>query len=332
MRHHLLIGTLCMLIAPLFAGNIMFVKQNGTGTGTSWANATGDLSAALFAAQPGDEIWVASGQYFPTTDDNRKKSFIVTSGVKVYGSFAGHETSPQERDFQKNKSILSGDIGQTADARDNSCTIVYLRNVDENTLLDGFVITGGTSDGTGPTADRERSGAALYIDGSGPQGFSNPMIKNCVFQNNHSRDGGAVYLNGRAGNCSASFENCQFMGNKADLDGGAVFNDGRHEGKANPRFSNCTFSGNEGNYGGAICNYGGRGESSPKLQNCVFRDNEAYLRGGAIFNMDVEGVTRPVINGCQFVDNKAVSGNGIYTFSKPKGGQKMGSQTGFKLN
>lgn len=323
----------CLALAPAFANTVLFVKQNGTGGGTSWEDATGDLVSALFAANPGDQVWVASGTFYPTTDSNRKKSFIIPSGVKVYGGFAGHETSPQEREFQNNKSVLSGDIGEVADTRDNSTSIVYLRNVDENTLLDGFVITDGTADGTGPAADRNRCGAALFIDGSGPQGKSKPTIQNCIFQNNYSRDGGAVYLNGRAGNCEAIFKNCQFLKNKADLDGGAVFNDGRHDGKANPEFNNCTFSGNEGNYGGAICNYGGRGESSPRLQKCVFRDNEAYLRGGAIFNMDVEGVTKPVINGCQFVNNKAVSGNGMYTFSKPKGHEKVNNKaSSFKMN
>lgn len=324
--------SLCLFLAPVFANTILFVKQGEVGGGTSWEDATGDLSSALFAAKSGDEVWVSSGTYFPTTDQNRKKSFIISSGVKVYGGFIGNETSPQERDFSKNKSVLSGDIGEPAESQDNSSTIVYLRNVDENTLLDGFVIADGTADGTGPTADRDRCGAALFIDGSGTSGFSRPVIQNCVFQNNYSRDGGAIYLNGRAGDCAATFKNCQFLSNKADLDGGAIFNDGRHDGKANPAFINCMFSGNEGNYGGAICNYGGRGESSPKLQNCVFRDNEAYLRGGAIFNMDVEGITKPVINGCQFVNNKAVSGNGMYTFSKPKASESVKNQASFKMN
>ena len=56
--------------------------------------------------------------------------------------------------------------------------------------------------------------------------------------------------------------------------------------------------------------------SSPKINNCVFRNNEAFLRGGAIFNMDIAGETNPTVNDCQFIDNKAVAGKGMYTFSK----------------
>ncbi|MCU0347579.1 MAG: hypothetical protein MUC59_11615, partial [Saprospiraceae bacterium] len=57
---------------------------------------------------------------------------------------------------------------------------------------------------------------------------------------------------------------------------------------------------------------------NPTIKNCIFRNNEAYLRGGAIFNMDVEGEAKPIINDSQFVDNQAVAGEGVYTFSKPE--------------
>jgi hypothetical protein len=97
-----------------------------------------------------------------------------------------------------------------------------------------------------------------------------------------------------------------------------MFNDGRHRGTANPVLQNCTFTSNHANYGGALCNYGGKGQCNPTIKGCVFRNNEALLRGGAIFNMDVEGEAKPVINDCQFVDNQAVAGEGIYTFSKPE--------------
>ena len=66
-----------------------------------------------------------------------------------------------------------------------------------------------------------------------------------------------------------------------------------------------------------MCNYGGKGISTPTLTDCQFENNEAYLRGGAIFNMDVEGNARPAIAGCDFKDNKAEAGEGMYTYSEP---------------
>lgn len=304
---------LCMfaLSAP---ATTLFVREAAKGNGTSWADATGDLVATLLRAQAGDQVWVAKGIYYPSAENNRRKAFTIPAGVQVLGGFAGNETSLQQRDLQSNKTVLSGNIGSKNNPEDNSFTVVYLKNTNEETVLDGFVITDGNSNGNGPTADLDRSGAGMYIDGSG--NTARPLIRNCIFQNNHAREGGAVYLNGKGGQCNPVFLNCQFLNNRAELDGGAIFNDGRQRGEASPEMRHCVFNNNQSNYGGAMCNYGGKGESSPVIQTCVFVSNEAFLRGGAIFNMDVEGVTHPKINDCQFVDNQAIAGKGMYTFSK----------------
>jgi hypothetical protein len=295
-----------------------FVKQGGTGAGSSWGDASGDLTAVLFMAQTGDQVLVAKGTYYPTTQKDRSISFAIPSGVKVYGGLNGTETSVGQRGAKDQKSILSGNIGSKTDHSDNSYTVVLIQNANQSTLLDGFIISDGNADGVGPSADKDRCGGGVYIDGSGVGNESSPTIQNCVFQNNFGRDGGAAYVNGRGGISNPTFINCEFQNNKVDLDGGAMFNDGRHRGTANPVLQNCTFTSNHANYGGALCNYGGKGQCNPIIKGCVFRNNEALLRGGAIFNMDVEGEAKPVINDCQFVDNQAVAGEGIYTFSKPE--------------
>lgn len=320
-RYFSLTGMLGVFLLNLNA-NVIFVKQGGIGSGTSWGDATGDLTSALLIAQPEDSIWVAQGVYFPTSQKDRRVAFTISSGVKVFGGFSGKETSFTQRDFRKNKTVLSGNIGSREKHTDNSYTVVFIGHADQSTILDGFIIADGVADGTGPAGDRDRCGAGLYVDGSGKGNRAAPQIVNCIFQNNYARDGGAVYLNGRGGQCNATFRNCEFQNNRVDLDGGAVFNDGRHGGEASPLFLNCIFNKNQGNYGGAICNYGGRGMSNPTIQSCVFRNNEALLRGGAIFNMDVEGKVMPVLNACQFIDNQAVAGNGIYTFSNRDGNGK----------
>ncbi|MEZ4958089.1 MAG: hypothetical protein R2825_31305 [Saprospiraceae bacterium] len=315
MRHILLTG-ICSFIAFQILAVTIYVKTDGRGTGTSWSDAMGNLTEALQTAQSGDQVWVAKGTYYPTDDFNRSISFNIPAGVKVFGGFSIGETSPQQRNIQSNKSVLSGNIGSKSDPTDNSFTVVVMDNATEGNQLDGFIITDGYANGAGPSGDRERCGGALYIKTKIGHNNGSPTIQHCNFQKNYARDGGAIYLNGRKGACRPFFTNCQFTDNTAYLDGGAVFSDGRHEGQANPSFNNCTFSGNKGNYGGALCNYGGGGESSPTINNCVFRNNEAFLRGGAIFNMDIDGETKPVVNDCQFVDNKAVAGKGMYTFSK----------------
>lgn len=322
MRHRILLGVVALVASLGLQATTVYVKQGATGAGTSWADATGDLNAALFIAQPGDQVWVANGIYYPTDQKDRRAAFMIPSGVKVYGGFSGNETSVGQRNAKAQRSTLSGNIGAKNNHSDNSYTVVLIKNADERTLLDGFIISDGNADGTGPSADKDRCGAGLYIEGAGQGNVSMPVISNCIFQNNFARDGGAAYLNGRGGNCSPTFIACEFNSNRVDLDGGAIFNDGRHHGMANPVIQQCAFNGNQANYGGALCNYGGKGQCNPSIKSCVFKNNEAFLRGGAIFNMDVEGEAKPVINDCQFVDNQAVAGEGIYTFSKPEPREK----------
>ena len=293
-----------------------FVKENTTGKGLSWADANGDLAAVLFAANYGDEVWVAAGTYYASYDNDRTRSFIVSKGVKVYGGFIGNETSKDQRNHVTNKVTLSGNIGDTASAHDNSHTVVLIGAADNNTILDGFLIADGTANSAGAAAAPSRSGAGLYVMGAGKNNTSKPIIRNCTFYNNYGRDGGGVYNNGKGGDASPTFVNCKFHSNRADLDGGAIFNDGRHNGNSSPIFQDCEFASNEGNYGGAMCNYGGRGTSNPTLNNCVFASNEAYLRGGGIFNMDVEGEAEVNMNNCRFTSNTATAGVGIYTFSQ----------------
>jgi len=68
---------------------------------------------------------------------------------------------------------------------------------------------------------------------------------------NAARDGGGVYIDGSSGKAKPSFVNCTFRKNEADLDGGAIYNDGRRRGEASPSLVDCTFESNVANYGGA---------------------------------------------------------------------------------
>ncbi|WP_110520072.1 hypothetical protein [Herpetosiphon llansteffanensis] len=135
------------------ADGIVYVVSGGAGnqTGNDWANAK-DLQAALQSAASGTEIWVKHGIYRPTTGTNRTASFTLPNGIKLFGGFAGAETSRQERNPQQHPSILSGDLlGNDAGAAnqnnatrgDNSHHVVYCINKPDSILIDGFVIRGG---------------------------------------------------------------------------------------------------------------------------------------------------------------------------------------------
>jgi autotransporter family porin len=324
-----------------------YVKANGraAGDGRSWARPFRDLQDALAAARAGDSIWVAAGAYHPTAGNNRDASFVLIKGVSVYGGFQGSETQLSERDWRRNRTVLSGDIGETGVAQDNVYHVV--RGADD-AVLDGFVITAGNGvpgrmppggaaplgqgprpPPRGPGRNPRAGGQPIHITPrqilSGPgsgngAGMINyqaaPTVRNCVFENNRSAKGGAVYnmvsksFPPRPGENSKVplFINCTFRNNFAMGRGGGVSND---LGTA-PVFLNCVFEANETpQKGGGMYNDFG---CSPLLINCLFRGNKAQSAAA----MGNDGGSSPVLDHCTFTRNHAQdSGPSLYQGTGP---------------
>ncbi|MCC6724938.1 MAG: hypothetical protein IT258_10540, partial [Saprospiraceae bacterium] len=123
-----------LLFASQLRGQIVYVAPNGTGNGSSWANATGNLRAALDNAIAGTQIWVKEGTYLPTTCsicvfNDRNQYFQIKNGVKLYGGFGGFETDIAQRNITAHPTYLSGDINQDGSLVNNSFTVVYTKNV-----------------------------------------------------------------------------------------------------------------------------------------------------------------------------------------------------------
>lgn len=193
---------------------IIYVNGSATGTnnGTSWTNAFTNLQTALSVAFLNDEIWVASGVYYPTTTTSRDISFVMKNGVNIYGSFAGTETAVNQRDILANPTTLSGDIGQLGDNTDNTKKIIKVQNFTTNFTLDGFRVTSGY-DGTS-----SGKGAGMYMfNNSGAQ----ITVKNCIFYNNYSyHSGGALLID----DTHVTFNKCEFLYNSSyNYGGGAIY-------------------------------------------------------------------------------------------------------------
>ena len=91
------------------APKVVYVAPGGTGDGSSWANAMGNVSnayasAAAYADGGFDrgEVWIRTGRY---TIDNE---ITVRSNVSVLGGFLGTETDASQA-RRENLTILSGD-------------------------------------------------------------------------------------------------------------------------------------------------------------------------------------------------------------------------------
>ena len=226
----------------LDAGRIRYVKVGGTGDGSSWGNASGDLQKMiddLATVDAPGEVWVAAGTYRPTTQIiegvQYAASFRMRDGIDVYGGFDDENPEDSKSKRKKgtmpwiytNETILLG-----ADYEDGSATwgndqwnvISSTRHVvwfapmsgEEDfksvTVLDGVTIKGGAANGGEGLADfATDKGGGVYME-------LNATLQNCVVAENTAKDnGGGVYVkNGRV-------IGCLIYNNSVVENGGGVF-------------------------------------------------------------------------------------------------------------
>lgn len=238
---------------PVAAGRIRYVTQGGTGDGTSWTNASGDIQRMideLADNNPGGlpgEVWIAAGEYEPQTqlisNASYSASFRMRDGISVYGGFAGGETSKTARTMKqkapgeeampwefehttvlkaayydrKNLTLNGNKWTLTSDSRH----VVWFAPMQgeasftQVTTLDGVTIMGGYAQGgTGLDDFYTDRGAGVYMDGE------NAYLTNCtVTENNATGNGGGVYLrNGRV-------QSSLIYNNNSDQNGGGVYVD-----------------------------------------------------------------------------------------------------------
>jgi hypothetical protein len=294
--------------------------------GNSWGTAFNDLQDALKLAQPNTEIWVAAGTYTPDRGTGaREASFRLKNGVRLFGGFAGTETGIDQRDPNRNETILSGDLKgddglNFANCDDNSYHVVSARSTDPSTMLDGFIITGGNANGPGPKRGENsnhhgggfwgeycsptlirctfRCNSALQQGGGMFSYVGRPTMENCVFVGNRAGQGGGISSHHSKGIVTG----CTFIKNSADGGAGAV-----NLVQDSSMFIDCTFTRNFGpaEGGGLSINFP---ESRPIITNCRFLENTAG-RGGGIFI----GESSPRLSNCLFNNNSATDwGGGIY--------------------
>ncbi len=300
--------------ATHLTAKVIYVKQDGTGDGTSWTKAFGDLQQALASATFGTEIWVAEGIYHPTQCDicspaQRSISFLVPGGVKLYGGFSGNENSLGQRKWFAHPTKLSGEIG-TESETDNSYTVVFFKNADAGTLLDGFVVTGGHSDAWGTIGSANRAGGAIFNDGSGKGGRSTVNVKNCVFLENYAEEGGAIFNNGHEGEAVLELDNCTFVSNRAGKGGGGIFSN-NDLGLGKIEIKKCKFVKNEAPFGGAvfITQKGGAGKN--QIVSTNFVANKATA-GSALFTLSLEEVFQPDFFLCDYLNNESKEGEELF--------------------
>lgn len=175
------------------------------------------------------------------------------------------------------------------------------------TILDGqfqgriMFFQGGATDLTveGFTFKRGEAPSTGYYAGGGFEAhLSSPVLRDCIFRNNHAAEQGGAYWYGGVG--APELQNCHFINNSAKL-GGAVF---LINSPLDAVVLNCTFDSNSSTGGGgAIFTY----NFKVSIDYCLFENNSAS-EGGAL---NILSSHPSSINGCTIVGNTAPVGAGI---------------------
>jgi hypothetical protein len=259
---------LILLVLSSHAQTIRYVKPtaSGTGNGSSWANASGNIQGMINASAANDQVWVAVGNFQSAAG----QSYSMKDCVKIYGHFAGTETLLSQRNLNSTDTTFLSGSGSNVFINGNN-------GVTNTALLDGFTLRNGTG---------SKGGAILNY-------CSAPNISHCVFINNTAIYGGALSYNNT--NCPSSsieptISYCTFInnytipnGNGVRQDGGAIFAiDGS---KIN--IDNCNFFNNTAYVGGAIAFFG----RYANITNSIIANNYAnyggwvYLSGNGQANL-----------------------------------------------
>ena len=257
------------------ANGIIYVSEDGTGDGSSWANATNKLEyASALSKGNGTKVWVKKGTYHGDTNDPNS-AFYITAGSRIYGSFNGdeaHDFDLSQRDFINNASILDGQGARRVLTQEKSLN-------GSSASWDGFVIRNG----------KAGSGAGAYLD-------NYTTLSNCTITGNEaSMFGGGIYANSGGGAPHLSLINCTVTNNSASMGGGICDRIGC-------AFTNCHISNNKASTkGGGLYLYN---SADPTFKNCVVANNTAKNAGA----MYARG--KFVAYNCDFVKNLATESIG----------------------
>ncbi|MCO5248595.1 MAG: right-handed parallel beta-helix repeat-containing protein [Chitinophagales bacterium] len=313
-----------------------YVKQGGTGTGSSWDDAIGDLQEAINKACGETDIWVAAGTYKPQrrsynldevdiSSDQFQNAFVLKPDVKIYGGFPNNgNPNMNNRNWQNNPTILSGDAGIEGNQNDNVAHVVISSGNIGTAELNGFTIRDGmaySATGIYVTVNSNtiegRFGGGMYITNSSPR------IVNCTIINNTASNiGSGVFIT----NSSPTFENCQIKNNTSYSNGGGIYSS-----NSNPTINNSIISGNTtvnaGSIGGGIFS---EGNSNIIIRNSLIYSNSSKSYGGGISsyaantqltNVTISGNTASYgynemyigLGGNHVIKNSIIWGNGTIT-------------------
>lgn len=307
MKNNYFLSFICLLF---FAGSLsaqIYVDQGASGSndGTSWANAYTDLSDAIAASSPGDQLWVAAGTYKPGGAAPSIDTFFrMQHDLELYGGFNGTESMLDERDWVANVTNLSGDYNDddsdadiTLNRTDNAKHVMWLTDtITSASIIDGFTVRNGNTEGADGSGNDRRGGGILT--------YGNPTIRNCTFTQNSGHFGGGLYPRGTD---AIVIENCNFTNNVASWGGAGIYIN-----SVAADITNCTFSENSATTlrGGGVYSNG----VVINVTDCVFTNNSAASSSAGAMHLTNGSDDPPIVanvTSCTFSGNSATFGGAV---------------------
>ncbi|MBK7938736.1 MAG: hypothetical protein IPJ82_17345 [Lewinellaceae bacterium] len=259
----------------------------------------------------------------------------MQSGVELYGGFAGTETTINQRNYETNVTILSGDISGndiagdfTQNRTDNVLHVVNVQNGNpaNRSVVDGFRIIGGNTSNNANDPDLNQRGGGILAQ-------AKLTVRNCYFTNNFGRAGGCIAALASAGSGLIAY-NCIFDGNystsqsagihlrqvtSADINHCIFRNNLTNRGCLYPETStnvtidSCLFEYNEAGasqFGAAMFTW----QSNFTLSNSIIKHNSATNAAG-MYNDGREKISSFVIDNCLFDSNTVSSYGGTCMYN-----------------
>ena len=183
------------------------------------------------------------------------------------------------------------------DGGENGSVVTFNDGETNESVLQGFTL----QNGTGNNMDPDENGSFYTYGGGIYCAESDPIIRDCIIQNNtgHEGGGGGIFCY----TASPKFYGCTIVDNETDDVGGGLYS----RSGGNPEFYNCVFSGNVAEFGGG-CYL--RHMSDPYMENVTFVDNLANSSGGGVVLKDDANLES---NGLKIIGNTAEGlGGGLY--------------------
>lgn len=235
----------------LTLGTTWYVKKHtgGTHDGTSWATAYDTIQNGMTAASSGEEVWVAADTY--------NERITLKNGVKLYGGFAGTETSSDQRNGITNVTTIDGQAG--------GCVINAGSSVTSSASIEDFHITNGTGYLSGAT----HWGGGIYCLSSSPN------IINNVIEDNTATNGGGIYC----GSAIPLIRGNTIRSNDAELRGGGIYVSATSAIEIDGNVLDANNGTGASSIGGGLYLYG----SPAVIKNNTFTGNQTVYRGGGLF-------------------------------------------------